>query len=300
MNGARVALALGLALGALSFAAPLFRLAAPTHPLVAAGLRLLLAAVILAPFALRALRVGRFPAAHRRGAVVAGLCYGLHFGAWVSSLTMTTVAASVTLVTCTPLLLGVLGAVTGRDPPTPRFWGALACAAAGLVVIGGADLMQASPGALLGDALALLGAFSIAGYFLTARRLGPTLDVTAFSAVAVGVGALSLLGTAQVLGVPLAPASPSAAAAIVACTLVPQLVGHSLLTWALRHTGPAYAAMATVGEPVGATLLTWWWLDESPTPTVLLGCSVTLTGVALALMASAGRGRDARSPTVDG
>jgi drug/metabolite transporter (DMT)-like permease len=299
MSGVRVALALGAALVALSFAAPLFRLAAPTHPLVAAGLRLLLAAVILAPLALRAWRAGRFPAAHLRGAVLAGLCYGLHFGAWVSSLTMTTVAASVTLVTCTPLLLGLLGAITGRDPPTPRFWGALVCAGAGLAVIGGADLMQASPGALLGDALALLGAFSIAGYFLTARRLGPTLDVSAFSAVAVGVGALSLLGTAQVLGVPPLPASPSAAAAIVACTLVPQLVGHSLLTWALRHTGPASVAMATVGEPVGATLLTWWWLHESPTPTVLLGCSVTLIGVGLALTGSVGRGPDARPETAD-
>jgi len=300
MSGVRVALALGGALIALSFAAPLFRLAAPTHPLVAAGLRLLLAAVLLAPFALRAFRAGRFPAGHRRGAVLAGLCYGLHFGSWVSSLTMTTVAASVTLVTCTPLLLGVLGALTGRDPPTRRFWGALACAAAGLVVIGGADLVQASPEALLGDALALLGAFSIAGYFLTARRLGPTLDVTAFSAVAVAVGAATLLGTALAVGVPLVPASPSAAAAIVACTLGPQLVGHSLLTWALRHTGPAHVAMATVGEPVGATLLTWFWLDESPTTTVLLGCSVTLTGVALALTASAGRGPGARSRTVDG
>ena len=282
MSGARVAAALGGALLALSFAAPLFRLAAPTHPLVAAGLRLLLAAVVLAPLAVRAARRGRFPAAHRRGAVVAGLCYGLHFGAWVSSLTLTTVAASVTLVTCTPLLLGVFGALTGRDPPTPRFWGALACAGAGLVIIGGADLANAAvPGALLGDALALLGAFSIAGYFLTARRLGPELDVTAFSAVA--VGAASLLGAAGLLGVPLLPASPTALGAIVACTLVPQLVGHSLLTWALRHTGPASVAMATVGEPVGATLLTWWWLGESPTTTVLLGCSVTLVGVGVAL-----------------
>jgi drug/metabolite transporter (DMT)-like permease len=174
--------------------------------------------------------------------------------------------------------------------------------APGSTVIGGADLMHvASPGALLGDALALLGAFSIAGYFLTARRLGPTLDVSAFSAVAVaGSAALSLLGTAQVLGVPLTAGEPvRGAGACVACTLVPQLVGHSLLTWALRHTGPASVAMATVGEPVGATLLTWWWLHESPTPTVLLGCSVTLIGVGLALTGSVGRGPDARPETAD-
>lgn len=289
--GARVAAALFGALLALSFAAPLFRLAAPTHPLVAAGLRLAMAALLLSPLLWRSVRAGRFPAAHARGAALAGLFYGVHFGAWVSSLTLTTVAASVTLVTCTPLLLGLLGALTGRDRPSGRFWLALAFSAVGLTIIGGADLAAvAAPGALLGDALALLGAFSIAGYFLTARRLGPTLDVSAFSAVAVAVGAVLLLGAGAVLGVPLVPASSEAALALLACALVPQLIGHSLLTWALRHTGPAWVAMATVGEPVGATLLTWWWLHETPTTTTLVGCTVTLLGVLVAVTLPA-RGR---------
>lgn len=286
--GARVALALVGALGALSFAAPLFRLAAPTHPLVAAGLRLATAALLLSPLLVRAIRAGRFPAAHARAAALAGLCYGLHFGAWVSSLTLTSVAASVTLVTCTPLLLGLLGLFTGRDRPSGRFWAGLFVSLIGLVIVGGTDLAAAAePGALLGDALALLGAFSIAGYFLIARRLGPDLHVTAFSAVAVAVGAAVLLGAGWGLGVPPVPASARAAWALLACALVPQLVGHSLLTWALRHTGPAWVAMATVGEPVGATLLAWAWLDESPSPLTWVGCTVTLAGVALAVGASA-------------
>ena len=66
--GARVAAALFGALLALSFAAPLFRLAAPTHPLVAAGLRLAMAALLLTPLLWRSVRAGRFPAAHARGA----------------------------------------------------------------------------------------------------------------------------------------------------------------------------------------------------------------------------------------
>jgi drug/metabolite transporter (DMT)-like permease len=99
-----------------------------------------------------------------------------------------------------------------------------------------------------------------------------------------------LLGAGAVLGVPLTPASPEAALALLACALVPQLVGHSLLTWALRHTGPAWVAMATVGEPVGATLLTWWWLHETPTTTTLVGCTVTLLGVLVAVSLPA-RGR---------
>lgn len=287
--GGRIVAALAGALLAISFAAPLFRLAAPTHPLVASGLRLALAALVLLPAAVRAHAAGRFPKAHQRRAALAGLLYGLHFGAWVTSLTMTSVAASVTLVTCTPLLLGLLGVITGRDRPSGRFFGALLGAAAGLALIGGADLAQvAAPGALLGDALALGGAFAIAGYFLTARSLGAALDVRAFSCVAVAVGAALLLGTAAALGLPIEPASTRAAVAIAACALVPQLVGHTLLTWALRHTGPAWVAMTTVGEPVGATLLAWWWLGEAPSAQTLAGCAVVLLGVGVAIGRPAG------------
>ncbi|MSP72312.1 MAG: DMT family transporter, partial [Myxococcales bacterium] len=213
----RVALALLGALIALSFAAPLFRLAAPTHPLVAAGLRLSLAALILSPLIVRAHRAGRLDRRTVRLALLAGLAYGLHFGAWVTSLTLTSVAASVTLVTCTPLLLAIWAAITGEDRQGGVFFVALGCSILGLVIIGGADL--AAEGALVGDALALFGALAIAGYFLLARRLGPTLDVGAFSAIATATGGLSLLTAAAFMGVELRPASVSAAWAIALCTL---------------------------------------------------------------------------------
>ena len=112
------------------------------------------------------------------------------------------------------------------------------------------------------------------------------MNARAFSCAATATGAALLLGTAAVLGMPLVPPTPQAALAIVACALVPQLMGHTLLTWALRHTGPAWVAMTTVGEPVGATLLTWWWLNEVPSALVLAGCAVTLVGVGVALMAT--------------
>ena len=102
---ARVVPALALAITAISFAAIFFRKAAPTHPLVAAGVRLAVATILLSPMVLRARRDGRLPGPVIRSAAWGGLAYAVHFGAWVTSLTMTTVAASVTLVSATPVLL---------------------------------------------------------------------------------------------------------------------------------------------------------------------------------------------------
>ncbi|MCB9539229.1 MAG: DMT family transporter [Myxococcales bacterium] len=276
-----VALALAVAIIAISFAAPFFRKAAPTPPLVAAGLRLAMAAVILTPLLARARARGTLTPALLRAAALAGAFYGLHFGAWVWSLTLTSVAASVTLVTATPLLLALWAWLTGRDRPDRRLTAALALAAVGVALIGGADL-EASPGALAGDALALLGSAAMGGYLLVGRRLGP-MDVGAFQAIACGVGALSLLGVSAALGLPLRAASPAAWGWLALATAVPQLVGHTLLTWSLRHTTPTVVAMATVAEPVGATALAWLWLGDAVAPLTALGCALTLAAVLLAL-----------------
>ncbi len=276
-----VAVALAVAIVAISFAAPSFRKAAPTPPLVAAGLRLAMAAVILAPLLVRARARGTLTQPLLRGAAVAGAFYGLHFGAWVWSLTLTSVAASVTLVTATPLLLALLAWITGRDRPDRRLTAALALAAVGVALIGGADL-EASPSALAGDALALLGSAAMGGYLLVGRRLGP-MDVGAFQAIACAVGAILLLGVSAALGLPLRAASPAAWGWLALATAVPQLVGHTLLTWSLRHTTPTVVAMATVAEPVGATALAWLWLGDAVAPLTAVGCGLTLTAVLLAL-----------------
>ena len=270
------------AVACISFAAIFFRLAAPTHPLVSAGLRLAMAAVVLAPSSVRAIARGRLRGAALRGAAVAGLLYGLHFGAWVWSLDLTSVAASVTIVTATPLLLAVLGLVTGRDRPGPRLWLSIGLGLAGLLIIGGAHLAGGGD-ALVGDALAGLGAAAMAGYLLVGRSLGDSLEVLPFSGVATAVGAVSLLGTAVVCGIPVEAASPEALFWIALAALIPQLVGHNLLTWSLRHARPTAVGVATLGEPVGATFLGWLWLGQAVPPSVLAGCTVTLAAVVIAV-----------------
>lgn len=278
----KVSLALVVAVVAIAFAAIFFRETAPTHPFVAAGWRLALAAVLLAPALARAVARGEMNGRILRAGCVAGVCYGVHFGAWVSSLGLTSVAASVTLVTATPLLLGLVGLVTGRDRPTRRLWLALCLAALGVVVIASGHGAETEHG-VLGDALALLGAAAMAGYLLMARSVAGALPVWGFMCVATGVGGALLLGVAFVSGIALAPSSVRAAGFIVAATLLPQLVGHVALTWALRHAKPTLVGLATVGEPAAATLLAWLWLGEVVSGRVAVGCGLTVAAVVLAL-----------------
>ena len=276
-----VRLALVAAVVSISFAGPFFRMAQPTAPLVSAGLRLAMASVLLAPFVWRGWRAGRLPRAHLKAGILAGVLYGVHFGSWVWSLELTSITASVTLVTATPVLLAFIGVITGRDRPSIQLWIAIGVATLGVLIIGGSHL-SADPQALVGDALAFLGAAAMAGYMLVVRPL-KDVDPLAFTGVAAIVGALVLLSTAAALGLPLTAASPRAWGFLLLAALIPQLIGHTLLTWSLRHTPPAVVGMATVGEPVGSTLIAFLWWGEVVGWQVGLGCAITLAGVVSAL-----------------
>lgn len=280
-NRALMALAVGVS--AISFAAIFIKKAAPTDAFVIAGVRLSIAALLLAPAVYRGWRAGRLPAATLRKALLGGVLYAVHFGAWIESLELTSVAASVTLVTSTPLLLASFALVTGKDRPEPRHWVAIAMAVVGVAIISGYDLLVPSGArAVVGDLLALGGAAAMAGYLLVVRSLGEDLDPWAFMGVACAVGALCLLGGGAAVGVELVVPSGQAFFFIVLSALVPQLVGHGALTWSLRYLPPTMVGMATVVEPVGSTLLAWLWLGEVVAPTTALGAAVTISAVLLA------------------
>lgn len=271
---------------AISFAAPFFRLAAPIDPLLASALRLALAALLLAPSLPRARRTGHLgPRALRAGAIAGGL-YALHFGTWVASLGMTSVAASVTLVTATPLLLAVLGWLSRTDAPSTRLWLGIALATAGAAAIGAADA-SGPDGALLGDSLALVGALAMAGYLVIARREQRHIEPVSFSAIAAGSGALCLVFVIGVRSALLGelPASPTLESLgwVAMTALVSQLVGHTALTWALRHASPTLVALATTAEPVIASAITLVWLGELPSTLVLVGSAITLAGVTVGM-----------------
>ncbi len=268
-------IALGIGVVAISFAAIFFRKAAPAHPLVAAGGRLALAALVLAPWVWR--RWSSLSPRVRRAALGGGFFYALHFGTWVWSLSLTSVAAAVTLVTATPLLLAVIASLRGRDQPTRTQWAAIAVGVVGVLVIA-----HDAPGggALVGDLLAFLGALAMVGYLLLVRDLGP-VDPFAFTGIACAVGGLLLLGTAVGLGVPLEVPTVESGGFIVLSALVPQLIGHSSITFALRSLTPTTIGLATVFEPVGSTFLAWIWLAETPSLWTAAGCAIVLSAVAL-------------------
>lgn len=271
----------------ISVAAPLFKLASPTHPLVASAWRLSVAGALWLPLCVSALKRTPLSSEEREVGCWAALCYALHFGAWVWSLELTSVAASTTLVTTTPLMLAVIGAITGRDAPSRRAWAGVTLALGGVVTLsitaevpsGGVER------AWTGDLLALLGAGAMALYLLKVRALGPAVRLAPLSAMAT-LGGATLLWMTSALTLPseaLTPQGAQALWALIGAALIPQLIGHAALTESLKSLTPTEVGALTLFEPIGASLLAWLWLGEPLTLTLSLVCLLTLMGVKLTL-----------------
>lgn len=275
-------LPLVLAILLLSTAAPLIRAAAPVPPLAIAALRVCLAAAALAVIGGRELgSLGRLGRTERWLVLAAGVLLGVHFGVWITSLSFTSTAASVALVATNPMFAALFGWMVG-DAVSQREWAGIGVAAGGCALLAGGD-WQAGGDALVGDGLAVLGAATAAAYLVVGRRLRASLPLFPYLAAVNGVAGLGLLVAAIAAGVMTFPLGGDITVwsyvAIAASALFASVGGHTLLNVAVRRTPTHLVGLAILGEPVGASLLSWAVFGEVPPWTAAAGGAVILIGI---------------------
>jgi drug/metabolite transporter (DMT)-like permease len=250
--------------------------------LVIAAFRLAIATLVLAPLALGRKRA-ELAALTRRElglALLSGLFLSLHFATWISSLEYTTVASSVVLVTTTPLWVALLSPFTLKEPISRGQVMGMLAALAGGVVIGVSDSgASTASNPLLGDLLALAGAVMAASYILIGRRLRKKITLVSYTFLVYGTAALMLVAFMLAGGY-----SPTGYPALtylwfVLLALIPQLLGHSSINWALGYLSAASVATILLGEPIGSTILAVILLNEVPGGVKMLGAALILAGI---------------------
>ncbi len=283
-------LALATGVAATGFAAIFVRLGDEASPLVLASYRMLFAACVVGTFAawLAWRRRDRLPGARTIAPLVlASALLAGHFWSWFASLELTTVGSSVVIVTMQPLMAAVLGYLAFRERPSRAEYQGLALAAAGLVIIGGQDFFEGD-GALTGDLLALLGGFLLAAHRTVGRGLRATMSTEMYSAIVYGGAAVFLWLIVAMTQPQVTGFAAATWTFIVLLALVPQVIGHTAFNWALGRFRVVTVSLATLGEPVIATILAVIILSEAPTTGVLAGGPLILLGVFVGLRQTAG------------
>ncbi|MHC1745367.1 MAG: DMT family transporter [Syntrophobacteraceae bacterium] len=282
---------------AISSASVLIRIA-DAPPLSIAAYRVTLASLILACFRLSPKKTAPL---HYTGAALAatglsGLFLAFHFAAWITSLTMTSIASSVTLVSTTPLFVTLIAWLFLNERFRPRFLAGILLTLVGSGAIAGLD-SRLSATAVRGDLLALLGAVMAAGYFVSGRIARESLSLSDYALGSYGTASLTLISLCLLTGQELAGFSGKTYTALFFLALVPQLIGHTTFNWTLKFLSPATVSVLILGEPIGATILGHILLREDIDASKAMGLAVLGAGIFLCALCAPGHSDSPRSST---
>jgi drug/metabolite transporter (DMT)-like permease len=281
----RVYLILGLAVGVISTASILVKLAeAPA--IIIAAYRLGIAGFFVVPLALmrRGSELKALSVRDWLWALLSGTFLALHFFTWISSLQYTSVASSVVLVATNPIFVGLGAVFILRERLAPLLVSGIVLSVLGALLIGFDDIRLGSA-AVYGDLLALLGALMHSGYLLIGQRVRQRVDLLTYIALVYGMAAAVLVLFAAASGTAFMGYSTWTYLMLVLLALGPQLLGHSSYNWALRYVPAAVVAVVILGEPIGATILAYFILGEGLSWLKGFGAILVLIGIYLAIRA---------------
>lgn len=273
---------LGILIGvcAVSTASVIIRLSdAPA--LVISAYRLFFATVILLPlfFMRNGVQELRTLSSEARLVLVGvGVILAVHFGTWITSLKLTSVASSVILVNAAPIFVALLSYLCFKESISKRSWIGAVVAFIGTATISLADLGSGQD-SVVGDLLALCGALMLSLYLIAGRRIRQNLGLFAYVTPVYAVSAIVLMLGCIVAKIPLVPYDPREILIFLALAVVPMLFGHTVYNWALKYVKAPVVAVSLLGEPVGAIILAGVFLHEVPGYVVAFGGVLTLLGI---------------------
>jgi drug/metabolite transporter (DMT)-like permease len=260
--------------------------------LVKACYRVLFMAGLVAPFAFRE-RHAFSNVAGRDWALVtvSGALLALHFASWFASIEYTSIAASTTLVTTQPAFVAVGAWALLDERVGPRVTAGILVAIAGSALLSAGDMLGGTTvgsNPMLGNALALVGSVTAAGYTLAGRSARQRLSVWTYVFVVYSVCAIALFAVAASQGLPLVDYPPHEWVLFAAMAIGPGFLGHTLINWALKYVESSVVSVSLLGEPVGSALLALVLFAEVPGEFTLVGGAVVLLGITVT---SLGRGK---------
>lgn len=221
---------------------------------------------------------------HRGMLFAAGFFFAGDLAVWHWSILLTSVANTTLLANLAPIFVTAVTWLIFRESPQRLFLAGLAAAISGTLLLIGANF-GGSGDALLGDALGVVTAMFYAAYQLSVSRLRANVPTASIMAISSTVMAILLLPIAWASGEQLLPLTDAGWLKLIGIALLAQVIGQSLIAWAMAHLTATFSSVGLLLQPVMATLFAWILLGETVGPLQFAGGALVLAGIALARQA---------------
>jgi len=216
---------------------------------------------------------GRVTAAFReagRAGLYSGTAIGLSIICYIFSISRTTVANTLVLVSAAPLFAALLGTVMLKERVAPRTWAAIAIACGGIALM---FLERMGSGELFGNLLAIVAAIFY-GFSIVVMRGSGEVNLIPAICVAGAVSAVITLPYANLNAVPLRDLG------ILAGMGVGQMgLGLALFVFGAQRLPSAETALLALCETILAPLWVWLAIKETPSNWALIGGGILFAAV---------------------
>jgi len=214
------------------------------------------------------------------------ILFGLTFTAavvsWAWALTQTTVAKSSLLHSSIPIFTGLLGWLFLGQRFRPSFWIGMAIATAGAILLG-IEEFQFNPEQIWGDSVSLLSAVFFSVNPLLVEQLRQRLSSSTI--LFCGYSMITLLSLPLVLWLPegALPTSLNGWLTLLAMTIICQVMGHGLFTYALKDITAGIVSLCHLLVPVLSAAEAWWVFGEALSKLSILTFVIILAGIIVSL-----------------
>ena len=253
-----------------------------TGPVSTAFWRVFLALPLLWAWALavRGRRAPAYRATERRLMLWAGLYFAGDLIVWHWSIVLTSVANATLLANLAPIFVTLAAWILLHRTPSGRFLAGLATALAGMAMLVEGDF-RLGGSEVLGDTLGVVSAIFYAGYQLVVTRLRASASTASIMAWSGAITAAVVLPLALASGEQFLPLTGGGWSKLIALALVSQVVGQSLIAYAMAHLPTTFSSVGLLFQPVMATLFAWMLLGETLGWLALAGAVTVLIGIRL-------------------
>lgn len=258
--------------------------ASTVHPVLLASLRLFVAALILTPLFIRDLRKHRaaYTPDHLKASVVPGVVLAIHLMSWVVGARMTPTANASLIVNLVALAMPFFLLWLADEPLTRNEIVATVIALSAVAVVTVADL-NLSADYFVGDLIAFGSMLFYALYMALGRRNRHHPTVWLYLVPLYAVAAVTSMGVALVFVNPIQPYSGQDVLLILGLGIIPTVVGHSLVNYAMKHFRGQIVSIINMGQFVFAGLMAYLLWGEVPAPTFFVAAVLLALAAYVAL-----------------
>lgn len=255
-------------------------------PMAFNGLRVVLAAVVLAVVAFVVAGRRNFPARRDALALLAMgvLGNGLYQLMFIAGLSRTRAGIAALVIAAGPAWIAIFSRLFGRERLPGRGWAGIGLQMIGMMcVVASAGLLETDSGALLGAGFIMTGSIIWALFTILLQPYTARVHPLHLASLTLSSGAVLLfaVGWPSIRTLDFSAITVSAWGAMVYAGVGALVIAYLLFYRGVRVLGPTRTAMYGNLQPIIALLVAWAVLHERPTMWQVVGGAIVMAGLLL-------------------